>query len=37
MMGGVVEFDDHNQAHNNAAIVAVESKTVKVKNVFPTK
>lgn len=37
MMGGSVEFDDHNQAHNNAAIVAVEEQTVKIKNVFPTK
>lgn len=36
MMGGRVEFDDHNQAHNNAAIVTVEETAVTVKNVFPT-
>lgn len=36
MMGGVVEFDDHNQAHNSAAIVSVEDAVVTVKNVFPT-
>lgn len=36
MMGAVVRFNDHNQAHNNAAVVAIEDGKVVVKNVFPT-
>ena len=36
MMGAEVKFDDHDQAHNNAAVVAIEDGKVVVKNVFPT-
>lgn len=36
MMGGTVEFDDHNQAHNNAVVVAIEDGERVIKNVFPT-
>lgn len=37
MMGAAIEFDDHNQAHNNAVIVAVEGDRVAVKTIYPTK
>ena len=36
MMGATVKFDDHNQAHNNAVVVAIEGGKVVVKSVFPT-
>ncbi len=36
IMGGVVEFDDHNQAHNNAVISVVDGTEEKVVDVFPT-
>lgn len=36
MIGGIVAFDDHNQAHNNAAVLVVKSGKVIVINVFPT-
>ena len=37
MIGGKVEFDDHNQAHNVAAVLAVDDAKVVVKSVFATK
>ena len=37
VMGGTIEFDDHNQAHNNAVISRVDGDTVKVVDVFATK
>jgi branched-chain amino acid transport system substrate-binding protein len=36
MMGGTISFDDHNQAHNSAVVIAIEGGKVVVKNVFPT-
>lgn len=37
MIGGTVEFDDHNQAHNSAAVLVIDGTKVVVKDVFPTK
>ena len=37
MIGGTIEFDDHNQAHNDAVISVVKDATVEIVNVFPTK
>lgn len=36
MMGGMIEFDDHNQAHNNAVVSRVDGKTVSVVGSFST-
>jgi branched-chain amino acid transport system substrate-binding protein len=36
IMGGTVSFDDHNQAHNKAVVIAIEDRKVVVKSVFPT-
>jgi branched-chain amino acid transport system substrate-binding protein len=37
MIGATVDFDDHNQAHNNAVIITVDDRVLGVKDVFPTK
>lgn len=37
MIGATVDFDDHNQAHNNAVIITVKDRVLGVKDVFPTK
>ncbi|MDW6023291.1 ABC transporter substrate-binding protein [Mesorhizobium sp. BAC0120] len=37
MIGVTVNFDDHNQAHNNAVIITIKDHVLCVKDVFPTK
>lgn len=37
MIGALVDFDDHNQAHNNAVIITIKDRVLGVKDVFPTK
>ncbi|SMH36552.1 ABC transporter substrate-binding protein [Mesorhizobium australicum] len=37
MIGATVDFDDHNQAHNNAVIITVKDRVLGVRDVFPTK
>ena len=36
IMGGVIEFDEYNQAHNYAVISIVDGTEEKVVDVFPT-
>ena len=37
IMGGTVKFDDHNQAHNKAVVIAItKDRKVEVQSVFPT-